>query len=108
MPAGDREIRLFQGGTGGYGDAIDVGRDSYNWAIGYDFSTLGRATVALNPTNLDTGSGGIVMEIGAAFEIRNSAGTPAILVANGLANSFRRVGVISNNGYAPAEDSPCC
>ena len=104
MPEGDRPITLFAGGTGGYGDALDVGRDSYNWAIGYDFSALGRATVALAPTDLDTGSGGIVMEIGAAFEVRDSAGSPGILVANGLANAFRRVGVIRNNGYTPAED----
>ncbi|KKL08093.1 hypothetical protein LCGC14_2579330, partial [marine sediment metagenome] len=105
MPVGDRDITLFAGGTDGYGDALNVGRDSYAWAIGFDFSARGRATLAIVPSSVTTSSGGILTEIGAAFEFRNTAGDPLILVANGLANTTRRVGLLENNTYTPDDDS---
>lgn len=46
MPRNDTPIHLFLGGSQGFGDSINIGRDAYHWAVNWDCSQLGGSTPA--------------------------------------------------------------
>jgi hypothetical protein len=87
MPVGDRDITLFAGGTGGYGDALDVGRDSYPWNFGFDMTAPGRATAGLKVTALGAA---VVAEPQTVIEWETAAGNPLILIPTGKPSGAAR------------------
>lgn len=102
MPTGDRDITLFQGGSGGYGDALNVGRDSYAWAFNWDCRALGRAVPAIHPTGIGTQPS--TAKIAAAFEWRNTSNNPIILYATGIADGTSRVAKIEDGAISTDND----
>lgn len=91
MPGpGKDPIFLFAGGDDGYGDAINVGRNAYHWANGWDCRGGSGAAVAPAPTSI--GNLWFQREIVAAFEWENSSGIPILLFAAGGAGSKKRSG----------------
>ena len=85
MPVGDRDITLFAGGIGGYGDALDVGRDSYAWSFGFACHQ-GRAVPIAGPSNLSIASTVSPLAV-RMFEWpsgTNTSASPVLLIASGF------------------------
>ena len=90
-------ILLFRGGAEGYGDAINVGRDTYHWSFNMDCRALGRATVS-NVMDILSSSTGIDGEATAMFEwVDNSTPNQPIILVAGNNNTQRYVIRIQND-----------
>ena len=90
-------ILLFRGGSEGYGDAINVGRDRYHWSFNMDCRALGRATVS-NIMDKLSSSTGIDGEATAMFEwVDNSTPNQPIILVAGRNNTQRYVILIQND-----------
>ena len=100
-------IVIYEGGEGGYGDAISVGRRSYQMTMNMDNRAEGRAVPAVVPKGMGLRRSDIPREVGAAFEWETSAGVPFILIAGAdvTAGSVKRAVSKLQDGEFTLEDS---
>lgn len=101
MAKGEDPIVLFSGGSDGYGDAINVGRDSYAWTYNFDCRS-GRAVPSTAQTRLGTIPGAPYT---AAFEWESTANLPFLLLAEGTGTSTARVAKIEDDSSTSASQS---
>lgn len=102
MPAVDREVAVFSGGSAGYGDAISVGRDSYASTFNWDARAFGRAAPSVAPLGLGVSAGDIPREVGAVVEWESVTGRPILLIAGARITGgaiFRAVGKVQDEAF---------
>ena len=102
MATNEDPIVLFGGGSDGFGDAINVGRDSYPWSINMDSRALGRTVPSVAPTGLGVTAGDIPREITAVVEWETPTGRPILLLAGGRISGgsvFRAVGKVEDEAF---------
>ncbi len=77
---GDQDIFLFRGGDDGYGDSLNRGRNSYNWAYNWDCTPVGTSVPVPSPLREDIGgtANWPTAPITAAFEWRDSNNLPIV------------------------------
>ena len=77
-------IVLFSGGADGYGDAVNVGRDSYHWTFNSSCLALGRMLPSLVPQSVGLSTGDIIniAAQASAFEWQDTGGNPILLIPN--------------------------
>ena len=82
---GDQDIFLFQGGDDGYGDSLDRGRNSYNWAYNWDFTPVGTSAPVPSPLRktIISAASWPQAPITAAFEWRDTNNLPRVHWATG-------------------------
>ena len=87
---GDRDIHLFQGGSGGYGWAVNPGADVYHWAVNMDCRN-GRANLVPGPVSVEDLTSTEVFGVrpGAILDWEDTDGVPFLLIPQGRAATNR-------------------
>ena len=102
MAVGEEPIILFRGGSAGFGDAINIGRDSYPSTLNMDCRGLGPATPSIVATRIAAEQ---ARPVEAAFEWQDSTGNPLILMASGKSALTARVSKLVDGTYTADDDT---
>lgn len=102
MAKDTQPVVLFGGGAGGFGDAQDMGRDTYNFSMNWQCGPHGTAAPAPVPTGLGITAGDIPREITSVIEWESATTRPFMLMTGAKVSGgvvFRAVGKVQDGSF---------